>query len=61
MSIFGDLLGTVIDVASLPVAVIKDTATMCGALTDEDEPYTVTKVKDVCKDLSNVEHDLRDL
>lgn len=45
MGLFGKLLKTTIDIASLPVDVVKDTVTMGGALNDEDEPYTIQKLK----------------
>ena len=61
MSIFGKLIGTVIDVATLPIAVVKDVATMGRAVTDQEEPYTIKKIKDICDDLSKVDEDLRGL
>lgn len=45
MGFFGKLTQGVIDVATTPIDVVKDIATLGGVLTDEDEPYTVKKIK----------------
>lgn len=44
MGMFGKLLGAVIDVALTPVEIVKDVATLGGALTDEDKPYTLQRL-----------------
>lgn len=53
MGLFGALVRTVVNVATLPVtlplAVTKDVFTMCGELTDQDECYTkqlIEQIKD---------------
>jgi hypothetical protein len=51
---FGKLLETVVDVATLPVAVAADVVTMGGAMTDKREPYTVTKVSRIGKNVGKV-------
>ena len=42
---FGKILSTVVDVATLPVSVAVDALTLGGTLVDRDEPYTVSKAK----------------
>lgn len=36
-----------VQVVSAPIPIIKDVVTLGGALTDKDEPYTATKVKQI--------------
>lgn len=45
MKLFGQLVRTVVNVVTLPVAVAKDIATLGGVVTDEPEPYTAQKLK----------------
>lgn len=40
MKLFGQLVRTVINVAALPVAVVKDAATLGGVITEQDKSYT---------------------
>jgi hypothetical protein len=47
MSLFGKLVRTAVNVATLPVAVAKDVVTLGGASTDQREPYTVAKLKQI--------------
>lgn len=48
--LIGDLTKAAVGVViETPVAIIADTATLCGALTEKDEPYTVTDLKGVAK------------
>ena len=61
MSILGSLLGTVVDVVTLPIEVVKDVATMGGVLTDKSQPYTVKKLKDLADDIEDVNDDVRKL
>lgn len=61
MSILGSLLKTVIDTATLPVDVAKDVVTMGGAMTERQEPYTVSKLKEIDRDLRDVADDAGDL
>ena len=53
LGIFESLTKAVVGVVTLPVAVIADVATLGGALTDKDEPYTATAAGDVIKNLIN--------
>jgi hypothetical protein len=45
MGFFSKILKGTIDVVTLPVAIVKDVATLGGALTDQYEPYTAKKLK----------------
>lgn len=36
-----------------PIALVKDVATLGGAITDQDEPYTATSLKRVVKNVEN--------
>lgn len=38
MSLFSALVKTVVNVATLPVAVVKDVITMAGVITDQEKP-----------------------
>ncbi len=50
----GDLAkATVGLVVETPIAIVKDVATLGGALTDKDEPYTASSLKKVAKNVSN--------
>ena len=49
MGFFSKIIKGAIDVATLPVAIVKDAATLGGALTDQHEPYTAKKLKNVQK------------
>ena len=44
---FKNLTKAVIGVVTSPVDVVADLVTLGGALTDKDEPYTVTKAKSI--------------
>ncbi len=61
MSIFGSLLKTVIDTATLPIDVAKDVVTMGGAMTERQEPYTFSKLKKIDSDLGDVIDDAGNL
>ncbi len=50
---FGSLLKAAVGVVVTPVAVVADVVTMGGALSDKDEPYTVTNCKKVYENLEN--------
>lgn len=51
---FGKLISTVVDVATLPVSAAVDVVTLGGALVDRDEPYTVSKAKRIGKEAGKV-------
>jgi hypothetical protein len=44
------LVKTGLDLVETPIAVVKDIATMGGSLTDQDEPYTIQKLKEAGED-----------
>lgn len=46
MKLFGQLIRTVVNVAVLPVAVVKDVVTLGGLLTD-DRPATVKQIETI--------------
>lgn len=49
MGFFNKLMQTAIDVAILPVEVVKDVATLSGLNTNQDEPYTVQRLRKVAE------------
>ena len=46
MKLFGQIVRTIVNVATLPIAVVKDVVTM-GNCASSDEPYTVQKLKQI--------------
>jgi hypothetical protein len=40
------LVKTGMELVETPIAIVKDIATMGGALTDQDKPYTLQKLED---------------
>jgi hypothetical protein len=54
MSIFGSLLKTVIDTATLPLDVAADIVTMGGAMNERQEPYTVSRLKEIAGDVESI-------
>lgn len=54
MGILGDLTKAVVGVVvETPIALAADALTLCGALTDKDEPYTATTLKSVMDNIEN--------
>lgn len=51
--ILNDLAKAAVGVVTLPVAVVADIATLGGALTDKDKPYTAEKLEQVYDNLDN--------
>jgi hypothetical protein len=47
MRLFGQIVRTAVNVATLPVAVVKDVFTMGGIVTENGQPYTVEKLKQI--------------
>lgn len=45
MSLFGALIKTAVNVATLPVSVAADAFTLGGVANDRDEPYTVRHLR----------------
>ena len=60
MGIFGSIAKLALDIIETPVAVIKDVATLGGALTDQDKPYTLKKLEDVQDDYDSIKDKLDD-
>lgn len=49
---FGELLKAVVGVVIVtPVSIAADVVTMGGAMTDKDEPYTATALREVVKNV----------
>ena len=61
MSIFGKLLKTGLDVVTTPIDVVKDVATLGGAVNGEQETYTGKKLRRLNQDLEEVRDELDDL
>ena len=47
MGLFGKLVATAVNVATIPVAVAKDVVTLGGVATEQPEPYLVQKLKQI--------------
>jgi hypothetical protein len=47
MSLFGAIVRTVVNVATLPVAIVKDVFTLGGVCTEQDKPYTAQKLEQI--------------
>lgn len=58
MGFFGKLIKAGIDTVSIPVAIVKDVATMGGVLTDQRRPYTIKKLKDIGDDIQEAKDEL---
>ena len=54
MSIIGKLIKTAVDVVTLPISVVADIATLAGAITERDEPYTLSHGKTIINDVVDV-------
>jgi hypothetical protein len=61
VSIFGKLLKTAVDVATSPIAVVKDIATLGGVTTDQRKPYTAQKLEQLGDDVEEIREGLDDL
>ena len=49
--ILESLTKAVVGVAKLPIDIVADVATLGGALTDKDKPYTFEGIEDILKNL----------
>lgn len=47
MSLFGKIVRTTINVATLPVAVVQDVLTLGGVMTGQEVPYTEQKLEQI--------------
>lgn len=59
MGFFGKIAKAAVDVAMTPVEVVKDAVTMGNAIND-DEPYTVKRLKRACRNLEEAYEELDD-
>jgi hypothetical protein len=50
MRLFGKIVATMVNVATLPVAAVKDVVTLGGAATERRESYTAEKLKEIKDD-----------
>lgn len=50
MKLFGQIVRTVVNVATLPVAITKDVVTLGGVITEQRKPYTAQKLDDIKDD-----------
>lgn len=50
MGLFSAIVKTTINVATLPVALAKDTLTLGGTLTEKDKTYTEKKLEQIKKE-----------
>lgn len=50
MSLFSAFVKVAVDVATLPVAVVKDVFTLGGAATEQDKSYTAQKLQEIKDD-----------
>lgn len=60
MGLFGSLLKLTLDVATAPIAVVKDVVTLGGAITDE-ESAIVRKARQLSNDVEDMRDDLAEL
>ena len=51
MGFLSQLVKTGLDVVTTPIDIVADVVTMGGALNDNDEPYTVKKLKKIMEDV----------
>jgi hypothetical protein len=58
MSLFGKILKTGFDVVTAPIEIVKDAATLGGLCTDQDEPYTVKRLKRLKDDSEEVREEI---
>ncbi len=61
MSLFGALLKTGLDVVTAPIEVVKDVATLGGVCTDQNEPYTIQRLKRLVGDAEDVRDEAGEL
>lgn len=60
MGFFGKLGKLGLDLIELPVAVVKDVATLGATLSDEGRPYTARKLEDLQDDYDEMKDSLDD-
>jgi hypothetical protein len=50
VSLFGKLVGAVVNTALLPVEIVKDVATLGGIATEQDKSYTRQQLEKLAED-----------
>lgn len=60
MGLFKQITKTGIDIATTPVEIIKDVTTFGGALTEQDLPYTIKRLKEICEDIDDLPDSIDD-
>ena len=58
MSFLGKMIKAGIDTVSIPIAIVKDVATLGGVLEDEPRPYTLKKLREIGKDIEEAKDEL---
>jgi hypothetical protein len=58
MGFFSSLTKMTMTLIETPVAVVKDVATLGGALTDQDTPYTAQKLEEVAENWKDAKDSL---
>lgn len=58
MGLIRQLFKTTFDLATMPIDVVKDLATMGGILTDQDQPYTIRKIQTLDKDIQKIGNEI---
>ena len=61
MGIFKKLIKATIHIATLPIDIVKDAATLGGEMTDQREPYSQQKFKKLKRDVQEIENEIDDL
>ncbi len=61
MGLLGGLLKTGIHLATTPIDLLKDAATLGGELTDQSEPYTFKKARKLRDDFKDIEDGIDNL
>lgn len=56
-----NLLKMTLASVTLPIDVVKDVITMGGALNNQDQPYTVKKLKTIDRDIKSIGSELDEL
>lgn len=61
MGMIRNLLKMTLASVTLPIDVVKDVITMGGALNNQDQPYTVKKLKTIDRDIKSIGSELDEL
>lgn len=59
MGLLGKIIGTALDIVEIPIAIVKDVATLDGMLTDKEEPYTKRKISELAEDYKGLKKALK--